>query len=87
VLFIVAIVLGLAGPVLDLSGVVVAVPPLGVQVLGLVLALAGFVATLTGQTGMTNEWRIGRSFQVSEGWGPDADAPILCGRNPGEEWP
>ena len=59
VLFIVAIVLGLAGPALNLAGVVVAVPPLGVQVLGLVLALATFVAPLAGQTGMGNECRIG----------------------------
>jgi protein-S-isoprenylcysteine O-methyltransferase Ste14 len=59
VLFIVAIVLGLAGPALALAGVVVTEPPIGVQVLGLVLALAGFLATLAGQTGMGNEWRVG----------------------------
>ena len=59
VLFVVAIVLGLAGPLLAMLGVVVADPPLGVQVLGLVLALAGFLATLAGQTGMGNSWRVG----------------------------
>lgn len=59
VLFVVAIVLGLAGPLLAVTGVVVAEPPVGVQVLGLVLALAGFIATLAGQTGMGSAWRIG----------------------------
>jgi protein-S-isoprenylcysteine O-methyltransferase Ste14 len=59
VLFVVAIVLGLLGPLLAVTGVVVAEPPVGVQVFGLVLALAGFIATLAGQTGMGSAWRIG----------------------------
>jgi protein-S-isoprenylcysteine O-methyltransferase Ste14 len=59
VLFIVAIVLGLAGPILAVTGVVVADPPVAVQVSGLVLALAGFAATLAGQVGMGSSWRVG----------------------------
>ncbi|RBY79385.1 isoprenylcysteine carboxylmethyltransferase family protein [Blastococcus sp. TF02-09] len=59
VLFVVAIVLGLAGPLLAVADVVPADPPLGVQVAGLVLALVGFAATLAAQTGMGESWRIG----------------------------
>jgi protein-S-isoprenylcysteine O-methyltransferase Ste14 len=59
VLFIAAILLGLAGPLLAVTGVVVADPPVAVQVCGLVLALAGFAATLAGQVGMGSSWRVG----------------------------
>jgi protein-S-isoprenylcysteine O-methyltransferase Ste14 len=59
VLFVVAVVLGLAGPLLAVLGVVVADPPFVVQVSGLVLALAGFAATLAGQIGMGSSWRVG----------------------------
>ena len=59
VLFAAAMVLGLAGPVLAVADVVTADPPLAVQVAGLVLALAGFAATLAAQTGMGASWRIG----------------------------
>jgi protein-S-isoprenylcysteine O-methyltransferase Ste14 len=59
VLFVVAVVLGLAGPLLAVLGVVVADPPFVVQVCGLVLALAGFAATLAGQIGMGSSWRVG----------------------------
>ncbi|MCZ2809960.1 isoprenylcysteine carboxylmethyltransferase family protein [Modestobacter sp. VKM Ac-2979] len=59
VLFVVALVLGLAGPLLAVLGVTSTHPPVAVQVLGLVLASAGFLATLAGQTGMGDSWRIG----------------------------
>ena len=59
VLFVVAMVLGLAGPLLAVADVVATDPPLGLQVAGLVLALVGFVATLAAQTGMGESWRIG----------------------------
>lgn len=59
VLFVAAMVLGLAGPLLAVAEVVTADPPPAVQVAGLVLALAGFVATLAAQTGMGASWRIG----------------------------
>jgi protein-S-isoprenylcysteine O-methyltransferase Ste14 len=59
VLFVAAMVLGLAGPLLALFGVTPVQPPSAVQVAGLGLALAGFAATLAGQTGMGASWRIG----------------------------
>jgi protein-S-isoprenylcysteine O-methyltransferase Ste14 len=59
VLFVVAMVLGLAGPLLAVTGVVPAESSGGVQVAGLILALAGFAATLAAQTGMGASWRIG----------------------------
>lgn len=59
VLFVAAMVLGLAGPLLAVTGVVPASPPAALQVGGLVLALAGFAATLAAQTGMGASWRIG----------------------------
>jgi protein-S-isoprenylcysteine O-methyltransferase Ste14 len=59
VLFVVAIVLGLGGPLLAVTGAVTAQPPTGVQAGGLVLALTGFAATLAGQLGMGTSWRIG----------------------------
>ena len=59
VLFVLAMLAGLAGPALAVADVVTADPPLAVQVAGLVLALAGFAATLAAQTGMGASWRIG----------------------------
>jgi protein-S-isoprenylcysteine O-methyltransferase Ste14 len=59
VLFVAAMVLGLAGPLLAVADVVTADPPRAVQVAGLVLALTGFAATLAAQTGMGASWRIG----------------------------
>lgn len=59
VLFVVAMVAGLAGPLLAVTGTVPTDPPLAVQIVGLVVALAGFAATLAAQTGMGASWRIG----------------------------
>jgi protein-S-isoprenylcysteine O-methyltransferase Ste14 len=59
VLFIAAMALGLAGPLLAVTGVVPADPQPRIAAVGLILALAGFVATLAGQTGMGASWRIG----------------------------
>jgi protein-S-isoprenylcysteine O-methyltransferase Ste14 len=59
VLFVAAIILGLAGPMLAVTGVVTAQPPVAVQVVGLVVALGAFAATLAAQTGMGASWRIG----------------------------
>jgi protein-S-isoprenylcysteine O-methyltransferase Ste14 len=72
VLFVVAMVLGLAGPLLAVLGVAPIDPPLAMQVVGLALALAGFAATLAGQTGMGSSWRIGvdpaeRTVLVTDG--------------------
>jgi protein-S-isoprenylcysteine O-methyltransferase Ste14 len=59
VLFVVAMVAGLAGPLLAVTGTVPTDPPLVLQAVGLVVALAGFAATLAAQTGMGASWRIG----------------------------
>lgn len=59
VLFGAAIVLGLAGPLLAVTGTVAADGPTWAQAVGLVLALTGFLATLAGQSGMGASWRIG----------------------------
>jgi len=59
VLFVVAMVAGLAGPLLAVTGTLPADPPIAMQVVGLVLALTGFAATLAAQTGMGTSWRIG----------------------------
>jgi protein-S-isoprenylcysteine O-methyltransferase Ste14 len=59
VLFVVAMVAGVAGPLLAATGTVPADPPLALQVVGLAVALAGFAATLAAQTGMGASWRIG----------------------------
>ena len=59
VLFIAAIALGLAGPLLAVTGTVPADPHPAVAAVGLVVALTGFAATLAGQTGMGASWRIG----------------------------
>ena len=59
VLFVVAMGAGLAGPALAVASATPVDPPAGVQVLGLVLALAGFAATLAAQTGIGASWRIG----------------------------
>ncbi len=59
VLFVAAIVLGLAGPLLAVTATVPADPHPLLAVVGLVLSLVGFVATLAGQAGMGASWRIG----------------------------
>lgn len=59
VLFIAAIVLGLTGALFAATGTVPAATPPWPQVLGLVVALLGFAATLAAQTGMGASWRIG----------------------------
>jgi protein-S-isoprenylcysteine O-methyltransferase Ste14 len=59
VLFVAAMVLGLAGPLLAVTGIVPADPHRVTAVVGLVLASAGFIATLAGQAGMGASWRIG----------------------------
>lgn len=62
VLFVVALLLGLAGPLLQLLGVVDPLSPLdntATHVTGLVLAATGLVATLLAQQAMGSSWRVG----------------------------
>lgn len=59
VLFAAAVIVGVCAPLLATTGTVPADAPTAVQVLGLALAVAGFLATLAGQAGMGASWRIG----------------------------
>jgi protein-S-isoprenylcysteine O-methyltransferase Ste14 len=59
VLFVAAVILGLLGPLLATLDLAPADAPDVVQGAGLLLALAGFAATLAGQSGMGASWRIG----------------------------
>lgn len=59
VLFLVSIALGVAGPLLAVTGTVPTDAPIGLQMVGLVVALIGFAATLAGQIGMGASWRVG----------------------------
>lgn len=61
-LFVAAVALGVAGPVLAITGLIV--PPAAltgpeVGVLGLVVALAGLAVVVVAQAGMGASWRIG----------------------------
>ena len=60
--FVVALVLGVAAPVLDLAGVVEPIDAIdsgAVHAAGVVLAVAGIAATLLAQFAMGSSWRIG----------------------------
>lgn len=65
-LFVVALLLGLAAPILDLTGVLAPVAALdgtAGHVTGLVLAAVGVVTTLASQITMGTAWRIGVDAQ------------------------
>ncbi|BBY35315.1 isoprenylcysteine carboxyl methyltransferase [Mycolicibacter minnesotensis] len=60
--FVVAMIAGIAAPLLQLSGILAPIPllhTLGVQAAGTFLALAGIAATLYSQRDMGESWRIG----------------------------
>lgn len=62
VLFVVAIVLGVAGPILQLADVlapIAALDGVGAQVTGIALAVVGIVVTVLSQLAMGASWRIG----------------------------
>ena len=82
VLFVVAMVAGVAGPLLAVLGVTPVDPPAALQAAGLVLALAGFAATLAAQAGMGASWRIGvdpaeRTALVTDGVFAHARNPVF----------
>ncbi len=58
-LFVVAIFLGLAGPMVQLAGVPPLVDATWVHVCGLVLAIIGIGATVVAQNAMGTSWRVG----------------------------
>ncbi|MBF6621004.1 MAG: isoprenylcysteine carboxylmethyltransferase family protein [Patulibacter sp.] len=62
VLFVVAIVLGVAGPVVQLTGTLDPLSALdtpGAQVVGIALATSGIVVTVLSQLAMDTSWRVG----------------------------
>jgi protein-S-isoprenylcysteine O-methyltransferase Ste14 len=59
VLFVLALALGIAGPVLELAGGLDAALVLRAPGLGVLLALAGIAGTLHAQLGMGDSWRVG----------------------------
>ena len=83
VLFVVAIALGFAAPVLDLAG---AVEPIGAldghvaHALGTALAIGGIALTLYAQSAMGASWRIG--VDETERTGLVTDGPFAVVRNP-----
>lgn len=83
VLFAVAMVLGVAAPVLDLAGVVDPIESLeggGAELTGAVLAVGGIALTLVAQMAMGDSWRIG--VDESEQTELVTHGPFALVRNP-----
>ena len=81
-LFVAALLLGTAGPVAALAGMnpVDTLDRPALRIIGLVLAVAGVIATLAAQTGMGTSWRVG----VDPGERTDlvTDGAFALARNP-----
>ena len=83
VLFVVALVVGVAAPVLALADVVEPIAALdttGVHVAGIALFAAGLAATLAAQFAMGESWRIG--VDESERTDLVVTGPFSLARNP-----
>ena len=83
VLFVVALALGFAAPVLDLAALVEPIAALDghtVHAIGAVLAIAGIALTLYAQNAMGASWRIG--VDENERTGLVTDGPFAVVRNP-----
>jgi protein-S-isoprenylcysteine O-methyltransferase Ste14 len=83
-LFVAALALGLAGPLLELLGVLAAVEALRAPALGLLLSLAGIAGTLHAQLAMSSSWRVG--VDPSERTALRTDGPFRFVRNPIFSW-
>jgi hypothetical protein len=59
ILFVIALLLGLASPVLELLGALAAVEALRAPALGALLSVAGIAGTLHAQLAMGSSWRVG----------------------------
>ena len=84
VLFVLALALGLAAPVLELTGALRAFEALRAPVLGALLALAGIAGTLHAQLEMGASWRVG--VDPSERNALRTDGPFRWVRNPIFSW-
>lgn len=83
VLFVVALLLGVAAPILDLTGALAPVAPLdgtAGHVLGLALAAGGILTTLASQVTMGTSWRIG--VDAEERTALVTSGPFALVRNP-----
>jgi protein-S-isoprenylcysteine O-methyltransferase Ste14 len=83
-LFVLALVLGLGAPVLELLGVLGAYEELRRPGLGTLLALAGIAGTLHAQLEMGSSWRVG--VDPSERTALRTDGPFRWVRNPIFSW-
>jgi protein-S-isoprenylcysteine O-methyltransferase Ste14 len=83
-LFVVALVLGLAAPVLELLGALAAFEALRAPVLGTLLAGAGIAGTLHAQLAMGSSWRVG--VDPNERTALRTDGPFRLVRNPIFSW-
>jgi protein-S-isoprenylcysteine O-methyltransferase Ste14 len=83
-LFVLALGLGLAGPVLELLEVLGACEALRAPALGTLLALAGIAGTLHAQLEMGSSWRVG--VDPSERTVLRSDGPFRWVRNPIFSW-
>lgn len=84
VLFVLALLLGLAAPVLELTGTLRACEALRAPVLGALLALAGTAGTLHAQLEMGASWRVG--VDPNEHTALRTDGPFRWVRNPIFSW-
>ena len=84
VLFVLALALGLAAPLLELTGALRAFEALRAPVLGALLALAGIAGTLHAQLEMGASWRVG--VDPSERTALRTDGPFRWVRNPIFSW-
>ena len=83
-LFVLALALGLAAPVLELLGVLGAFEGLRTPALGVLLTLAGIAGTLHAQLEMGSSWRVG--VDPSERTALRTDGPFRWVRNPIFSW-
>ena len=83
-LFVLALALGLAGPVLELLGALAAYEPLRLPGLGAGFALAGIAGTLHAQLAMGASWRVG--VDPRERTTLRTDGPFRWVRNPIYGW-
>jgi protein-S-isoprenylcysteine O-methyltransferase Ste14 len=83
-LFVLALALGLAAPLLELTGALGAFEALRAPVLGSLLTLAGIAGTLHAQLAMGDSWRVG--VDLTERTGLRTGGPFRLVRNPIFSW-
>jgi protein-S-isoprenylcysteine O-methyltransferase Ste14 len=84
ILFVIALVLALLGPLLELAGVLRAFPALQLPALGMLLAVLGIAGTLHAQLAMGDSWRVG--VDASESTALRTNGPFRWVRNPIFSW-